>query len=188
MRLFYGSGHTGINTEGFAFDNFSLSSRSRKVLFEHFTNTADAKSRTVDADINQLYNRMYDDVVKLEYHTEFPGQDPLNLLNPAMPATRVLFYGITSVPYSVLDGGTNTAFRYDYTTSYLKDKDIRIESLMDPAFSIDLSVNYTSNHLDADVIVTALKNLAAEERIIQVVVFEKLDQWHEHHQRGIEFP
>ncbi len=174
FRLFYGSPHTAAGEEGFAFDNMKISSRTRNVLLEHFTNSSSSKSKTVDAEVNPLYNRFFDDVVKLEYHTEFPGNDPLNLLNPAMPATRVLFYGITTVPFSVLDGGTDNSLRFDYISSSLAAKDIKLQSLEDPEFNIDLKVTYGDNQLDADVTVTAQKELPQEERIIQVVIFEKL--------------
>ncbi len=174
FRIFYGSNHTDNNSEGFAFDNFRLSTRSKKVLLEHFTNSADSKSRTVNSELNQIYNHFFKDVVKLEYHTEFPGVDPLNILNPAMPATRVFFYGVSSVPYSVLDGGTDNSLRFNYSTSSLSNKDIMLRSLLDPAFDISLDVTYGNNQLDAHVTLKALKNLPAEERIVHVVVYEKL--------------
>ena len=176
FRFAYASNHTGINEEGFGFDNFSIRSRDRTVLLEHFTNASDAGSKSANSEVNPLYNRFFDDVVKLEYHTEFPGTDPLNAINPAMPATRGLFYGITTVPYSVIDGGTRNELRYNYSDSASSPHgdDIRIESLQTPDFSMDLSVDQGNNNLTASVKVTALRNLPAEERIVQLVIFEKL--------------
>ncbi len=174
FRLFYGSNHTSSASEGFGFDNFNLSSRTRNVLLEHFTNASDSENKTANTVVNPLYNHLFDDLVKLEYHTEFPGEDPLNDINPAMPATRVLFYGITSVPYTVLNGGTDNSLRFNYVNSTIEQKDVRIQSLKDPSFDIGLQVEYAEDHLNADVTVTALKDLPAEERIIQVVVYEKL--------------
>ncbi|MGC9341923.1 MAG: InlB B-repeat-containing protein [Bacteroidales bacterium] len=176
FRVLFASTHgsTEEGRQGFAFDNVIIGSRNRQALIEHFTNTAAPDTREVNGEVNSLYNLNYDDVVKLEYHTSFPGQDPFNQHNPSVPAIRALYYGVTSVPYSILDGGYQPSLKYDYKTRSLSNKDIKNATLMDGIFDIDLTTEYTGDNVFVEVDVTALRNLNAEERIVHIVVFEKL--------------
>jgi hypothetical protein len=90
-----------VTRQGFGFDNVFIGERSRLVLVENFTNSsASAKVH------NDLYNSLGapGEVVKLEYHTSFPGSDPLYLQNTALNDARSAFYGLNS-SYSVrIDG------------------------------------------------------------------------------------
>ena len=160
--------------EGFAFDNVWIGPRTRKVLLEHFTNGSDTHSRTVNSNVNFIFNKNYKDLVKLEYHTDFPGFDPFNEQNEAVPATRTFYYGISSVPFSILEGGEQGTMRFDYMTSSLTEGDVNIESLTDPKFKLKLSVQQSGGSVSASVDVIALSNLAPDERILQVAVYEKL--------------
>jgi len=44
------------------------------------------------------------EVVKVNYHVNFPANDPFNLNDPADPSSRALFYNIETTPQSRLDG------------------------------------------------------------------------------------
>lgn len=90
-----------VTRQGFGFDNVFIGERSRLVLVESFTNSStSAKAH------NDLYNSLgtQGEVVKLEYHTSFPGTDPLYHQNTALNDSRSAFYGLNS-SYSVrIDG------------------------------------------------------------------------------------
>lgn len=88
--------------EGFTFDNVFIGERSRIVLLENFTNSS------VNTQVHN--NNNYKDfgtaaeLVKIQYHTAFPGDDPINDLNQQMNNSRAAFYGITESPTVRVDG------------------------------------------------------------------------------------
>jgi hypothetical protein len=88
---------------GFTFDNVFVGERSRAVLLESFTNAS-----VTPKNHNDTYHDFGDvttgELVKIQYHTAFPGDDPLNELNRQMNNARAAFYGITESPSARLDG------------------------------------------------------------------------------------
>ncbi|MBX2963617.1 MAG: T9SS type A sorting domain-containing protein [Cyclobacteriaceae bacterium] len=90
--------------EGFAFDNVFIGERSRRVLVENFTNTSPAANTTLHNDEFRQFEENSVDIVKLQYHTGFPGTDPVNELNPLMHNARTSFYGISASPTFRVDG------------------------------------------------------------------------------------
>ncbi len=173
LRIVFSADQATPGGGGFAFDNVRIGPRTRIALLEHFTNGSDDSCKAVDAYVNTVLKNNYKDMVKLEYHTDFPGFDPFNQQNPAPPATRSLYYGITSVPYSVLEGGGN-ALQFDYQTSSLSGKAVDRIALTDPKFRIILTSHDDGGMMTVNVTLIALENLVADERILQVAVYEKL--------------
>ncbi|MBE0654618.1 MAG: T9SS type A sorting domain-containing protein, partial [Bacteroidales bacterium] len=176
FRVAFASEHNSgeMNREGFAFDNVRISDRERKVLLEHFTNTSSNDTREVDGMLNGLYNWFYTDLVKLEYHTSFPGVDPFNAHNPSVPALRGLYYGVPSVPYSLLNGGYTNDLAFNYNPEPLEQTDLKSERLRDAMFSIDLQAVYESSRITVNVSVTALQDMEPDERIVHIAIYEKL--------------
>jgi len=102
FRIAFAS-NTG-NSEGFAFDNVFIGERSRSVLLENFTNSStEAGARTQNEAFN-AFQSASSEVVKVQYHTAFPGYDTLNKANAAMNSARAAFYGLTKAPALRLDG------------------------------------------------------------------------------------
>ena len=129
---------TEETTDGFAFDNVWIGDRTRLILAEYFTNnsTTFTKAENVklnDLVTNNLVNNEPKDIVKLEYHTAFPGPDQINARNIPDAGARSLYYGVTQVPYSTLDGSyfRGSAFQIDTNM-------INTRALYDPAFSLVL--------------------------------------------------
>ncbi len=177
LRLIFGSDNTQYQLrEGFAFDNFSIGTRTRQVLLEHFTNTSETSVRVPDGHVNFLYNRNFRDAVKLEYHTAFPGPDPFYALSEFISDARSLYYGINSVPYTLLDGGFKGSLVYDDPISIagMDDNDVLLLALEDPVFRIDVDASISGQQYIVNVDVEALRDLGSEERILHVVIFEKL--------------
>lgn len=177
FRFIYGAEHSKVLTrEGFAFDNFKIHSRTRKVLLEHFSNGNSQEVSEADDYINTLYNTNFSDIVKLEYHSDLPSADLFYNQNPYIPGTRMLYYGVDEMPSTIIDGGKDGLTEYDNSASILQidDNDIVLESLYDPEFSIDINAVYGDDKLDIYLIITALEDLDADERLVHVAVYERL--------------
>lgn len=102
FRIAYAS--TLSAREGFAFDNIFIGERNRNVIVENFTNTSAAANANVHNDAFRNFEKNSPDIVKLQYHTAFPGTDAVNSLNTLMHNARATFYGIASVPTFRVDG------------------------------------------------------------------------------------
>ncbi len=102
FRIAYASAAPGT-FQGFSFDNVQVAERSRVVLVESFTNS----STPGISNHNNLFNNFNRaEVVRMQYHTAFPGADPINELNPMMHNSRTAFYGLVE-PAAILIDGSN---------------------------------------------------------------------------------
>jgi|GEM_PF-2446818 len=173
LRIAYGSNGTGLNNEGFAFNNILISERSRLVLLEHFTNTSDIKSPAADNTVNNVAAAKPYDIAIVNYHTSFPGNDPINQHNQADPAARSLFYGVSSTPYSIMDGGLEGKGRYDFYLSDFNELDLSLRSFIDPEFEMEITQLWVEDNITAKVEITSLKNIDKKEITLHVVIVEK---------------
>ncbi|MCB8994588.1 MAG: hypothetical protein H6538_03160 [Bacteroidales bacterium] len=185
FRMEFGAKDNKISDyEGFAMQKMTVAERSRFSVLEHFTNTTAVnpvrdKAKTANTKVNALYKDglLYKDFVKLEYHTRFPSAtDPFNVFNRDVPGARAFYYGVTSVPYSILDGGNRSGRRFDFTDTKFEPKtaDINIRSLEDPAVAITLNAIEAGNNLSINASLKALQNLPSDERVLYVVLYETL--------------
>jgi hypothetical protein len=183
FRIVYGAIESSASGyEGFAIGNLSIEERERFSVFEHFTNTTGLnpirdKAKSANTKLNTLYKKdlLYKDFVKLEYHTRFPSaNDPLNVFNRDVPGARAFYYGIYSVPYSILDGGDRTGRRFDYSDTKFEPKevDINLRSLEDPAVAIGVDAVLNGDELSVGVKIKALQSLPADDRVLYVVLYE----------------
>lgn len=100
----------GTILNGFAIDYFKLETRNRLVLVEHFTNSNAPQSASNITAFNAFPTAAAsDEVVKIQYHTAFPGVDQINTQNPVDPSARSAFYGVTTAPKAYVDGYSNLA-------------------------------------------------------------------------------
>ena len=139
-------------SEGFTFDNVFIGERSRNVLIENFTNSSTDTQNFNDNFINFGNGS---EVVKVQYHTPFPGQDPINDLNIAMNNSRTSFYGITSAPTLRVDGNVANnlaALKNEYDNRVLIPALLRIDvstrrvkGAIDSVVMINTIVTNTSN-------------------------------------------
>jgi hypothetical protein len=174
FRIAYGSDGTALNTDGFAFDDFRITERDRNVLLEHFTNSSDSASKTADELVNNMVKADSMNIVDLQYHTSFPGFDPFNEQEPFVPSSRLLYYGLLDVPYTILDGGNDIAYRFDHQTRKLQWKPLRFESLENAKFRISLySELINKNTIYITTRITALANMPSHEYTVHVGVAER---------------
>jgi hypothetical protein len=90
--------------EGFAFDNVFVGERTRTVLLESFTNSSAAANTELHNDFFSAFASNSTELAKLQFHTQFPGNDPLNNANPEINNSRAAFYGITETGKFSIDG------------------------------------------------------------------------------------
>jgi hypothetical protein len=164
-----------------AFDSIWIGERTRHVLLEHFTNTSNLKCSQATELVNTIAEENPNDVINIQYHTNFPGSDPYYNDNPGDASARILFYGLTRAPYSFLDGGNdipNYANLFDY---YLSDIDSNIvirRSLKNPFFTITLNPDATGGILTINGQIKALENINAENLTLYLAVTEKVNNDH----------
>jgi hypothetical protein len=175
FRIVYTSDGTTDHTDGMAFDDIRIGERSRHLLLEHFENMNREESSDATALVDTLANRYDQDVVNIQYHTNFPAVDSFYFDNPADVNSRVLFYGLTRTPYSFIDGGydkANFAALFDYSLAQLDEKSILRRSLTTAPFTINLTSNIVNNVLSVGGKITALDNVNAENMTLYIAVTE----------------
>ncbi|MBE9467443.1 MAG: PKD domain-containing protein [Bacteroidetes bacterium] len=169
FRIAFASDASNSDYEGFAFDNVWIGERSRKVLFEHFTNSSSTKCNTVRSQINPILEANASDVVDIQYHTAYPGEDPMNTYNPAAPSARSIYYGVSGVPYSIIDG----KLTYDYLSSSLSEKSIKQRSLESPEFDIELQTEKSNNSISVSATITAIDTMENKNVSLYLAAVEK---------------
>ncbi|MCK4630293.1 MAG: T9SS type A sorting domain-containing protein [Bacteroidales bacterium] len=173
FRVAFGAGAEG-NMEGFAFDNVWIGERTRKVILEHFTNTAESQSEKADSTVNAIANKDTLDVIDIQYHTNFPGSNVLNEYYPAGPGARAIYYGISDVPYSVMDGWEYFE-GFDDQDNYLwKESNLIKRSLNDPQVQVNLNAKILNGTtLSIDVKVDTLKSIPSNHEVtLHIVILE----------------
>ena len=147
FRIIYGSSGAYTSHNGFSFDNIWIGERSRHVLMEHFTNMSDPASMNADILVDTIANHKEGDVINIQYHTNFPGHDDFYNYNPRDISARLLYYGLTKVPYTFIDGGTNRnyAMIFDNVIGKIDSNVVTKRSLDNSPFRIGLNSVITNN-------------------------------------------
>ena len=89
--------------------------RSRIILLEHFTNVGHSDATVSDTEIDNLLAQHSGELISINYHTSFPGDDPFNTVNKADPSARRLYYGVSSPPGNRIGG-----HRYSPDNKYIE--------------------------------------------------------------------
>jgi len=176
FRISYGSDGTSTDNEGIAFDDIAIGERSRLVLLEHFANTSTVQSSTATGMVNDIALKNPEDVINIQYHTNFPGTDPYYYDNPGDASARILFYGLSKAPFTFLDGGNdieNYANSFDYRLAVIDSNDVSRRSLIDPYFSISIVPTLSDNILKVNTTIKAVKNIVSENVTLYLAVTEK---------------
>jgi Bacterial Ig-like domain/Secretion system C-terminal sorting domain len=174
------SANTKKSRDGFAFDDVFIGNRTRTVLIENFTSMAkggDTKSQ--NESINTLANSSAGstELVVISYHTSFEGSDALNLQNPSEPATRALYYGISSSPQVSIDGESPLTIDNSVTTFDAElTKRFSVRTLQIAPFDIKLELD--KNNINDDK-VRIFASIIAQEKIdtsfvVHIAVVEKV--------------
>lgn len=171
--------------QGFAFDNFFIGERTRTVLLENFTNTSDATIKpnvtpTISItkyESDYLKNFSINDaegtiLVKINYHTDFPGNDPINIANKVDPSARALFYDVTSTPKAIIDGMITDPDGRPF--SQWGETSFNLRSLILAQYKIDLNVTTSGGAINIEAIPTPQNNsVIGKNTIMLAAVLEK---------------
>ena len=174
FRIAYGSDFNPQGNNGIAFDDFWIGERNRTALLEHFTNSSDVDCATANTQLNNLANSNELNIIDLQYHTSFPGEDPFNQHNPSVPGARVFYYGLSSVPYTILNGGSKSQYRFDYDVRPLDQNATLIESLLESKFWINLTSKVSDNTLTIEAEITPRQDIPATELTVHLAVIERV--------------
>jgi hypothetical protein len=156
--------------DGFAFDDFRIGERNRRILLEHFTNVSSSEFARIDAELQQFASGHSDEVITLQYHTGFPGNDPLNEDNRPDPSARALYYGLAQVPHIIMDGSYK-----DEEFSQWAEIDFQERILDDAPFTLDVSFeDRIESLLNVRVEVQALTAIEAEITLHIAVVEQEI--------------
>ena len=175
FRIAYGSDGSAQNNNGIAFDNFWIGERRRTALIEHFTNSSVADCMEADSLLDAFTEDNELSVINIQYHTSNPSGDPFFEDNSVIPSTREFYYGVSDVPYALLNGGVTGQHSFDYQEgSKPLDKNAAIiESLREASFDISISSAYIGNILDVEVDIVAAKVMPMTELSVRVAVIER---------------
>ncbi len=173
--VFYATdGASVIDNQGFAVDNIYIGERTKRGLIEHFTNSADPASAAADSEVNTFSSNNVLDVTNLNYHMHYPGEDPMNANNPSPASARSFYYGVTTVPFAVMDGGVESEYVYDFFPSKPNINQLKRLTLESPDFNMDLNFQLLHDHLSATVEMKASKQLDSLDLMLYVAVVEEV--------------
>ncbi|HLN19981.1 MAG TPA: T9SS type A sorting domain-containing protein, partial [Bacteroidales bacterium] len=176
FRIVYGTDDVSAPGEGFAFDDVWIGERSHNVLLEHFTNAASRDASTANTVVNNAVSKARKDIINIQYHVDFPGNDPLFDLNPGDVSARVLAYGLTKVPYTMIDGGNKSetwAKSIDFRSNTIDTSDIARRSMINPYFSITVTSYVADGILDVNCKIKALNTFTSGNLVLYLAVTEK---------------
>jgi hypothetical protein len=177
FRVAIGTGGAeSIGNQGFAFDNFYIGQGVKNSVLEHFTNSASSEAAVADGIVQQFVEDYSSQVIDLQYHMDYPGEDPMNLNNPVPPSVRAFNYGVPAVPYSVLNGGYSPEYRYDFSdlSEQPDGEDLKKSSLEISPFDLRLTANFLTNSLEGRVQVSCKEEDFDSNIQLYVVVIESL--------------
>ncbi|MDF1575145.1 MAG: PKD domain-containing protein [Bacteroidales bacterium] len=177
FRIALGTGgRLSMGNQGFAFDNFYLGEQNRNSILEHFTNSSSSEAIAADIVVEQFAEDHANLVIDLQYHMDYPGYDPMNMNNPVPPSVRSFNYGVPSVPYAVLNGGSEPENRYDFSdpSEQPTGEVLKASSLDISPFDMELTAEFQWNRLSGSVDVSCKSNTFDSNVQLYVVVLEKL--------------
>jgi hypothetical protein len=163
--------------DGFAFNDIRIEERNRYTLVENFTNE---NAPVFSANNSNYSNIPISEAVKIEYHTAFPGNDPINKANPGDHDARAAFYGLTNgpnlIPRGYIDGVTRPAINNeaDFTQSWAPNY-LPLRSLVSSPIAITIS-NPTAtdnNQLAVTINIKGLTDVTTGQPKLYVGIVEK---------------
>lgn len=133
----------------------------RMVLVEEFTNASCPPCAAQNPTFNALLDQNTSKVIPLKYQTSWPGVDPMNAANQSDVATRVTVYGVSGVPFGVMDGDTSkmpaTANAYAGAPAALTQAQIDAEYAISSPISMNLThmFNAATDSVTVNLTITA---------------------------------
>lgn len=149
FRIAFGSNGTN-EFDGFAVDNIWIGERGKLSIIEQFTNANDVNSSSSQNLIYNFIDKNNLDFIYAEYHTNFPNDDPVYSLNPTLYSVRSLYYGVNTVPTTIINGNQlkDNSFRLFNNMNLIMN-----QSLLNPIFGLFVTAGFHSTSLTLNTIV-----------------------------------
>ncbi|HYC84253.1 MAG TPA: PKD domain-containing protein, partial [Chryseosolibacter sp.] len=174
FRFALGSVNNSVTLPGFFLDSVRIGDGTRTVLMENFSNTSfnDNTAKAQNAQYRSfLDTRIGIELVKIDYHVAFPDgptPDPFNELNPSDPGARALYYNVSELPRTHLDGSDAGSFE-QWSSKFSK-------IVLDLAqVEIDPVVEVENDSVKISGTFTALHDLGGSNLLHIAVVEENID-------------
>jgi len=146
-----------VEAQGFAFDNFTLTSRNRVVMMEQFVNSAHDKTlqENEEAWLDNFLIGRDAEVVDMRYHNFISHDyDPLFDINRPDISARSMEYGATMAQLTMVDGFYRCLANSEVEArAYYKER-----TLTDISFDIDVSHTVSGGNLLITADITKIKN------------------------------
>lgn len=141
----------------------------RTVLLEHFTQASCPPCATLNPGITNYLNNTSYDIVSLKYQTSFPGGDPMYNFGQSDIYPMQQYYGVTSVPNSVIDGN----YFNDHPNGWNNATFANRSQVTSPfELSIDYDVTAGFDSVVVTMIITASENYNGN-MVAKLIVVEK---------------
>ncbi len=145
----------------------ALAQVQRQILLEHFSNASCGSCAFFNPGVQTLVDANSPNIIVLKYQVNYPGYDPMNLLNPAEVASRANYYFAGGIPFVVMDGNQYNGHAVNFNQNTIESR------INDPSFfSIDvfhaLSPGYDSVFVHVDI--NSLHAVSGAFRAFVVVV------------------
>ncbi len=151
-----------------------LNAQNKIVLIEQFTNSSCPPCAQHSPVVYDFANNHDSNTTVIAYHTSFPyNNDSMNLENPVDVSQRVSYYGIPSVPYSIVDGNVYSDASASFTPNMSTIISNRSSNI--PKYSIEnIWLNLNENELSGSFkFISQDTNNANENLTAHIVVIEK---------------
>ena len=146
-----------VEVQGFAFDNFNLTSRNRVVMMEQFVNSAHDKTlqENEEAWLDAFLVGRAAEVVDMRYHNFISHDfDPLFDINRPDISARSMEYGATMAQLTMVDGFYRCLANSEVEAkAYYKER-----TLTDISFDIDVAHQVSGDNLEITADITKIKN------------------------------
>jgi hypothetical protein len=173
LRIAFGSSSNTLNlTDGFALDSVWIGNKNKLVLLEHFTSYNSTTCAAADTKVDNIINARSNSAFSIQYHTSFPALDPMNQRNTPDPSARVIYYGISQAPYTVLDGNFWNGNTYGPGAA-LDTTDVDTRTLDVARFNVSMSNSSNTNSISANAKIKA-NNMLNDDIVVHCAVIERV--------------
>lgn len=144
----------------------------RLVLLEEFTSSTCGPCASVNPTIVQRLQQNPDKFTAIFYHVSWPspGNDPMYLANTQENNARVNYYGVNTVPYSVIDGNYYTGHPNGWTMTTINNRYI----MPSPAeIQLQHYLNAAQDSIFVNMLVIPTDLMSGSQLVAQNVIIEK---------------
>ncbi|HOE59761.1 MAG TPA: T9SS type A sorting domain-containing protein [Bacteroidales bacterium] len=144
----------------------------RLVLLEEFTSSTCGPCASVNPTIVQRLQQNPDKFTAIFYHVSWPspGNDPMYLANTQENNARVNYYGVNSVPYSVIDGNYYTGHPNGWTMTTINNR----YAMPSPAeIQLQHYLNAAQDSIFVNMLVILTDMMTGSQLVAQNVIIEK---------------